>query len=301
MHTEEDDLLAERARYAGDGLGYSAITTSLASTVSGPLSSASDLVYTHRSGATTMTGDSSQDEEDAYEVYTFDTGSTVPVLTRQLSADDFLTSLSTAGTAVTQVALDAGDTDSTALDMEAFYTDGDALPAGTSSGTATAMSFSRSGVAGWAAKHYKDKDELRTDCTNFASKALNRGGGAHMEYGSVVDFKSSPYEWWRKSKSNMTYSWAAANNFANFMGKENSLTWIRSISNISSGDIMLLEYAGDGDSNLDHAGVVHSTGSTTSSIKVYQHSSHYRNTTLAAIIKRRKGVKVYIAHINPHW
>ncbi|MFF7977047.1 hypothetical protein [Streptomyces sp. NPDC007905] len=47
--------------------------------------------------------------------------------------------------------------------------------------------------------------------------------------------------------------------------------------------------------------MVYSAGSTTGSAKVYQHSSKHRNTTLSAIIKRRKGVTVYIAHITPHW
>ncbi|MGW3248478.1 amidase domain-containing protein [Streptomyces sp. NPDC001070] len=302
LHTDADDLLAEKARFAGDGLGYSGITTTLAGTTAGPLTGTSDLVYTHHTGTTTMTDGGAQDEEDAYEVYTFDTSGPTPVLTQQLSADDFLTSLSASGTAAAQVPLDGDDTDTTAPEMDAFYTDGDALPSGTApSGTVKRASFSRSGTVSWAAAHYEDKDELRTDCTNFASKSLNRGGGAHMEYGSVVDLKRSPYEWWRKSKSDMTYSWSAANNFANFMGKEDSLTWVTNISNISAGDIMLLEYADDGDSNLDHAGVIYGTGSSTSSIKVYQHSSHYRKTNLAAIIKRRHGVKVYIAHITPHW
>ncbi|MEV7690274.1 hypothetical protein [Streptomyces bungoensis] len=67
------------------------------------------------------------------------------------------------------------------------------------------------------------------------------------------------------------------------------------------GEITLLEYAGDGDSNLDHAGAIYSAGSTTGCVKVYQHSSRHRNITLSAIIKRRKGVTVYVAHITPHW
>ncbi|WP_330456412.1 DNRLRE domain-containing protein [Streptomyces sp. NBC_00820] len=302
LHTDEDDLLAEKARFAGDGLGYSTITTTLAGTTAGPLSSTSDLVYTHHTGTSTMTDGSDQNEEDAYEVYTFDTSGPAPVLTQRLSADDFLTNLSASDTAAAQVPLDSDDTDTTAPGMDAFYTDGDALPADSApSGVAKRASFSHGGTASWAAQHYKDKDELRTDCTNFASKSLNRGGGAHMEYGSVVDIKRSPYEWWRKSKSDMTYSWSAANNFANFMGKENSVTWVKKLSSVSAGDIMLLEYAGDGDSNLDHAGVIYAAGSSTGSIKVYQHSSHYRKTNLAAIIKRRPGVTVYIAHITPHW
>ncbi|MFJ3640879.1 DNRLRE domain-containing protein [Streptomyces sp. NPDC090108] len=302
LHTDEDDLLAEKARFAGDGLGWSGITTTLAGTLAGPLTGTSDLVYTHHTGTSTLSDGSAQDEENEYEVYTFDTGGPAPVLTQRLSADDFLTSLSASDTAAAQVPLDGDDTDTTAPAMDAFYTDGDALPSGTAPAAgAKRASFSRGGTVSWAAAHYNDKDELRTDCTNFASKSLNRGGGAHMEYGSVVDLKRSPYEWWRKSKSDMTYSWSAANNFANFMGKEDSVTWVKSIGNISAGDIMLLEYAGDGDSNLDHAGVIYGTGSSTGSIKVYQHSSHYRKTNLAAIIKRRPGVKVYIAHITPHW
>ncbi|MFJ8036540.1 DNRLRE domain-containing protein [Streptomyces sp. NPDC096032] len=301
LHAEEDDLLAEKARYAGDGLGYTAITVTLAGTTAGPSGDTSDFVYTHHTGAATMTDGSAQNEENAYEVYTFDTSGTVPVLSQRLAADDFLTSLTSSDRAAAQVSLDDGDTDTTAPAMDAFYTDGDSLPAASGASTASYASFTRSGVATWASKHYNDKDELRTDCTNFASKALNRGAGAHMEYGSVVDIKRSPYEWWRKSKSDMTYSWSAANNFANFMGNEDSVTWVKSISNIVPGDIMLLEYAGDGDSNLDHAGVIYSAGSTTGSVKVYQHSSKYRNTTLSAIIKRRKGVTVYVAHITPHW
>lgn len=302
LHAEEDDLLAEKARYAGDGLGYSSITATLAGTTAGPLSSTSDLVYTHHTGATTMTDGSTENEEDAYEVYAFDTSGTVPVLSQQLSADDFLTSLSVSGNAATQVPLDSDETDATAPAMDAFYTDGDALPAGSTTLSASKYaSISRSGIVSWAASHYADKDELRTDCTNFASKSLNRGGGAHMEYGSVVDMKRSPFQWWRKSSSNMTYSWTAANNFANFMGRENSVTWVKNISSISAGDIMLLDYKETAGSNLDHAGVVYAAGSTTGSVKVYQHSSHYRKTTLSAIIKRRSGVKVYIAHITPHW
>ncbi|WP_097252341.1 DNRLRE domain-containing protein [Streptomyces sp. Ag109_G2-15] len=302
LHIDEDDLLAEKARLSGDGVGYSGITTNLADTTAGPLTSTSDLVYTHHTGATTMTDGTTQSGEDAHEVYTFDTSGPSPVLTQRLDATDFLSSLSASGTAAAQVPLDGDDTDVTAPGMDAFYTDGDALPVGTApAATAKRASFSRGGTVSWAAAHYADADELRTDCTNFASKSLNRGGGAHMEYGSVIDMRRSPYEWWRKSKSDMTYSWSAANNFANFMGNEDSVTWVRNLSSVSAGDIMLLEYAGDGDSNLDHAAVIYGTGSTTSSIKVYQHSSHYRNTNLAAIIKRRPGVTVYIAHITPHW
>ncbi|MFE5031788.1 hypothetical protein [Streptomyces sp. NPDC056683] len=66
------------------------------------------------------------------------------------------------------------------------------------------------------------------------------------------------------------------------------------------GDIMLPDYAGTS-SNLDDAGVIYYAGSTTGSVLVYQHSSKYRKTTLSAIMKRRKGVTVYIAHITPHW
>ncbi|WP_167382953.1 DNRLRE domain-containing protein [Streptomyces mangrovisoli] len=301
LHTEEDDLLAEKAHDAGDGLGYSAITATLSGTATGPLGTGSDLVYTHHTGAATMTDGTAQDEENAFEVYIFDTSGTVPVLSQILSADDFLTSLSASGNAAAQVALDDDTTDAAAPAMDAFYTDGDPLPTGTASSTAGYASFTRSGVANWASKHYNDKDELRTDCTNFASKALNRGGGAHMEYGSILDVTRSPWQWWRKSKSNMTYSWSAANNFAHFMANEDSVTWVRKISDIVPGDIMLLEYAGDGDSNLDHAGVIYYAGSTTGSVLVYQHSSKYRNTTLSAIMKRRKGVTVYVAHITPHW
>ncbi|MEU4038825.1 amidase domain-containing protein [Streptomyces collinus] len=186
--------------------------------------------------------------------------------------------------------------------MDVFYTDGDPLPAATTGlSTSKYASISRSGIVSWAAKHYGVKDDLRTDCTNFASKALNRGGGAHMEYGSIVDTKYNPYQWWGKSSSNMTYSWTAANNFANSMGNEDSLTWVTKVSHNSPGDIMLLDYRETSGSNLDHAGVIYRAGSTTSSVEVYRHSSHYRKTTLSAIIKRRSGVKVYLAHITPHW
>ncbi|MET7988495.1 DNRLRE domain-containing protein [Streptomyces sp. NPDC005281] len=302
LHAEEDDLLAEKARYAGDGLGYSSITATLASTTAGPLSSTSDLVYTHHTGTTTMTDGSTGIEEDAYEVYAFDTSGTVPVLSQQLSADDFLASLSVSGNAAAQVPLADDDTDATAPVMDALYTDGDPLPVKTTGLSASKYaSISHSGTASWAAKHYADKDELRTDCTNFASKALNRGGGAHMEYGSIIDTIHSPYQWWRKSSSNMTYTWTAANNFASFIINEDSVKWVKYVNDAVPGDIMLLEYAGDGDSNLDHAGVIYSAGSTWGSMKVYQHSSSHRNTNMAAIIKRRPGVKIYIAHITPDW
>ncbi|MGY4983693.1 hypothetical protein ACWCYL_42350 [Streptomyces sp. 900105755] len=84
------------------------------------------------------------------------------------------------------------------------------------------------------------------------------------------------------------------------MANEDSVIWVRKISDIAPGDIMLLDYAGTS-SHLDHSGVIYYAGSTTGSVLVYQRSTKYRKTTLSAIMKRRKGVTVYIAHITPHW
>ncbi|MEV5746890.1 amidase domain-containing protein [Actinoallomurus sp. NPDC052308] len=122
--------------------------------------------------------------------------------------------------------------------------------------TATAHSaISHSGMVGWAVRHIRDRWQYRQDCTNFMSKVMHYGGGAHYISGWYTNYSA----WWRNTDPppfapGATRSWTLATaNHDHFSRKHHRVTWRRSYAQVRVGDVMWWDDRLDG---IDHMSMV---------------------------------------------
>ncbi|MCO5969137.1 DNRLRE domain-containing protein [Actinoallomurus soli] len=98
------------------------------------------------------------------------------------------------------------------------------------------------GIARWAVNHAKsEKAEYKYDCTNFVSKALNRGGHIPMRTG----WYRSDRSWW-DNWLNASYPWAAADHHKKHFatawdGKKPRVYWERNYGEVELGDAIYFE------------------------------------------------------------
>lgn len=120
----------------------------------------------------------------------------------------------------------------------------------------------RRNMTSWARDHYLDPIDIGPGCTNFVSKALNFGFGVrfrltpwYMGPAYQVAKRGDSHYWWRIGtwKGGYSYSWAAAQNNANFLGL-NPGSWLTSFSQALPGDVVYYDEHRDG--KIDHTSVV---------------------------------------------
>ncbi|MFI5976301.1 DNRLRE domain-containing protein [Streptomyces sp. NPDC051452] len=300
LHSQEPGLLDQHTTDAGHGITYTTLTAALQTPLAAGNGTNAVVLHAVHTG-TTVTHDGSGDSEPLAELtndaFVFDNSSGKPVLTQQLDDKDLQTYLPPTAGAATYVTAD--DPDSTVMDDAAdaspTASDGDGYAVAQPS-TITPMrtSVSRSGAADWAYRHRNDKDEFGEDCTNFVSKALNRGGGMGMNSG----WYRSDYNWWR-NYLNQTYSWAAANHFFHFLNLEHSASWRSYDNQATPGDVVFFDYNKKSKDPISHAAMV--VKNSGGKVYIAQHSSPHRYDTLAAARSRHHGATVWIAHISPTW
>ncbi|MEV5705539.1 amidase domain-containing protein [Actinoallomurus sp. NPDC052274] len=115
--------------------------------------------------------------------------------------------------------------------------------------------ISHSGMVGWAVRHIRDRWQYRQDCTNFMSKVMHYGGGAHYISGWYTNHSA----WWRNTDPpplapGATRSWTLASaNHDHFSRKHHRVTWRRSYAQVRVGDVMWWDDRLDG---IDHMSMV---------------------------------------------
>jgi hypothetical protein len=110
----------------------------------------------------------------------------------------------------------------------------------------------------WATGTNSSYPRFGNDCTNFVSQSVLAGGWS-MVGGSCSDRKDNDVWWYGESKCwypsvRASYTWAAAQNFANFMVKSGRGKNAARVSDLDIGDILQMKFAGD--SNIHHTMIV---------------------------------------------
>ncbi|WP_181803995.1 DNRLRE domain-containing protein [Streptomyces shenzhenensis] len=279
LDTEQSLPLTDRASLTSGDMDTEAPTVTLTDVLAMTnsdgtvtLRATSDNASTTTAGVDTDDPDATDTAEETTGLYTFTPGSP-PVLTAHTDADAVETVVSESADALAQfadqAAADSGLSDDGAPAAMVTDADGNLVDDTSSTTTATAASFdaqqasskiSYSGVAAYAKKHYKDAKEFDEDCTNFVSKALNRGGGMSMKYGATSKRASVDY-WWRRSRVTnpvhpVSYSWVGAPYLAYFISYWATYQWHTGPSGVHVGDVVFYNQHGTKFSGIDHASVV---------------------------------------------
>ncbi|WP_405506935.1 DNRLRE domain-containing protein [Streptomyces cyaneofuscatus] len=297
-------ILADRAANNRHGLAYRDFTSSLAEAVISDSGSTATLRLT-RTGSRTEVADGTpsepiEEETDEEYVFALPGGGKPPVLQRISDDRDVygeLPSDESVRTAVTSENADGADVpeafDAPAVAMDA---DGFSLADPSPAPLAARASLNRSGAAAWAKKHAKDKDEFGADCTNFVSKALNRGGKMAMKR---PGWYRSDHYWWRSYGflGNQTFSWAASNHLYSFFNKEAKVTWRKYDTQATPGDVVFWQWKSN--KPIQHASMV--IAKSGSKVTIAQHTSKHRTSTMSSARSRNRPSKVWIAHVTPRW
>ncbi|MFJ6700343.1 DNRLRE domain-containing protein [Streptomyces sp. NPDC091272] len=296
-------ILEDRAAYARHDVTYKNLTGALSDAVVSSSGSTAVLRVT-RTGTRTEVEDgvdSDPIEELAEEEYVFTLpGAGKPPVLQRVSDDrDVYAALPAGEAARVAVTVESTDDAESAepVDAPAIQTDADGFSLEDPNPPVQARtSLNRSGAASWAKKHAKDKDEFGTDCTNFVSKALNRGGKMRMK--SPGWYRSDNY-WWRTYGflGNQTYSWAASNHLFSFFNKKAKVTWRSYDAQATAGDVVFWKWKRS--KPIQHASIVISKSG--SRVNIAQHTSKYRITTMKDGRKRNRPYSVWIAHVTPKW
>ncbi|MDX6347847.1 MAG: hypothetical protein QOF84_2637 [Streptomyces sp.] len=268
---------------------------------------------TTTAGIDTDDPDATDTEEAATGLYTFTPGSP-PVLTGHADADAVEAVVSTGDEALTEFADEAsassGLSDDGAPSAVATDADGNLVDdtSTTTTSTATAASFkaqqistsiSWSGVAAYARAHWNDSAEYSEDCTNFASKSLNRGGGMAMKYGPASKRANIGY-WWRRSKIThlhpQSYTWAGAPFLAQFISALATWEWHKGPSGVQVGDIVFYNQDGTSFKGIDHTAVVTKIDSK-GNIYISQHGKNRKNYPM----KKQKTKALWVVTVYPNY
>ncbi|MDX3765287.1 MULTISPECIES: DNRLRE domain-containing protein [unclassified Streptomyces] len=304
LRAQAPSILADRAANTRHDIAYRDFTSDLSQAVVSTSGSTATLRLTRTGARTEVDGGDTSDpiEEETDEEYVFAlAGAGQPPVLQRISDDrdvySELPSDESVRVAVTSESTDADEAPET-LDAPAVATDADGFSSADPdpAPVAARASLNRSGAAAWAKKHAGDKDEFGTDCTNFVSKALNRGGKMGMKR---PGWYRSDHYWWRSYGflGNQTYSWAASNHLFSFFNKEAKVTWRAYDSQATPGDVVFWQWKSN--KPIQHASMVISKSG--SRVTIAQHTSKHRTTTMASARSRNHPRSVWIAHVTPRW
>ncbi|MFJ1549195.1 amidase domain-containing protein [Streptomyces sp. NPDC088246] len=308
LRAQAPALLEDRAANARHNLAYRNFTSDLSQAVVTTSGSTATLRLTRTGARTEVEGGNASDpieeeiDEEIDEEYVFALpGSGKPPVLQRVSDDrDVYTELpagESVRVAVTSESTDGNETPET-LDAPAIATDADgfSLADPNPAPVLARTSLNYSGAAAWAKKHAKDKDEFGTDCTNFVSTALNRGGKMRMK---APGWYQNDHYWWRTYGffGNETYSWAASDHLFSFFNKEAKVTWRKYDSQATPGDVVFWQWKSN--KPIQHASMV--IAKSGSRVTIAQHTSKYRTSTMASARSRNHPRSVWIAHVTPRW
>ncbi|MEV0740255.1 DNRLRE domain-containing protein [Streptomyces sp. NPDC050549] len=328
LEAEQSDPLTERALLADDDSETNGSTVTLSDVLAMP--STDGKTVTLRATATTAKTvtvaadstdpDAAEAAEESTYLYTF-TVATPPVLTGHIDADAAETVVSAGDDALTQLGDDTtvtdDDTDSSTDSPAGMETDADgALVAADASSTTTATTVSAhaqyaadisgSGTAKWARDHWNSKHWYGNDCTNFASRSLNSGGGMDKKWGSRLDRHKDDY-WWRNGDYlywKQSDSWSMAYHLADFIDRQATYSWHTNKGQVNLGDIVFYNWNDKGDDHpggfkgISHASVVTKIDSH-GNIYISQHSNNRKNYPLTSQRKLHKNMDVWIVTSFP--
>ncbi|MDG4863523.1 amidase domain-containing protein, partial [Streptomyces sp. T-3] len=287
LAAQEPELNRRREAYARHDRHYSSVTATLDDLLVGPGPDSSVVVRGRFLEQTVLSGKDGSEEPEEGELagrFLFEGG----VLRMEANDADVEVTLPTtaAAGAATTIAPAAEETldELPASEEEAPVTelDADGMPVDGPPADTPALfaAPNHSGTASWAKKNVGIKWDYGTDCANFVSKALNRGGKMKQRKGG----RKNLARWFRHnigSKRLDSYSWAGAANLRQHLknyrgGKEISRYSVR------PGDVIFAFYRSD--KQWNHAGVV--TGGSGGKVNITQHGSK-RHTTLNQWLKQK--------------
>ncbi|MGI5455085.1 DNRLRE domain-containing protein [Streptomyces sp. CA-249302] len=256
--------------------------------------------------------DSTDEAEETTRLYTLTTA-TPPVITGYQDAAAAETTVSDSADAL--AVADTTTSDSTTVpDVMETDADGNLVTGTTTTATAAsanatyAADISWGGTASWARDHWNSKHDYDNDCTNFVSKALNKGGGMNKKSGGTRWTYDDDDYWWRDDSNTWpkrSYSWANAYHNANFISRQATYAWHTKKSQVNVGDIVYYNWNISGDDHpsgfkgISHASVVTKIDSQ-GNIYITQHSNNRKNYRLT---KQRTGkyknMSVWIVSVFP--
>ncbi|MFG2370305.1 DNRLRE domain-containing protein [Streptomyces sp. NPDC048504] len=321
LDTEQTLPLTDRAALTSGDMDTEAPAVTLTGVLAMANSDGTVTLRATSSNASTTTAGIDTDDPDATDtaeattgLYTFTPGSP-PVLTGHADADAVEAVVSAGDDALTEFADEAsansGLSDDGAPSAVATDADGNLIDdtSTTTTSTATAASFkaqqistsiSWSGVASYAKAHWNDSAEYSEDCTNFASKSLNRGGGMAMKYGPASKRANIGY-WWRRSKIThplhpQSYTWAGAPFLAQFISAMATWKWHSGPSGVQIGDIVFYNQDGTSFKGIDHTAVVTKIDSK-GNIYISQHGKNRKNYPM----KKQKTKALWVVTVYPNY
>ena len=142
-----------------------------------------------------------------------------------------------------------------------------------------------SGTATWASNNAtsKNDDGYSDDCTDFASRALHRGGGLPEKLGWDYPFGYASDAHWYHNRFSHSYSWGGAFNNSDFFYRNNS-NFLSSIWDASPGDAIWVDWYGGqwrgcssstGENCIDHTGIISKV--TSKNVYIDQHTPNVKN------------------------
>ncbi|MFI1015501.1 DNRLRE domain-containing protein [Streptomyces sp. NPDC020965] len=162
-----------------------------------------------------------------------------------------------------------------------------------------------SGTAKYALDNWNKGHEFDQDCTNFVSKALNKGGGMRMK-GVLKNRKNNDYWYraWEKrpfplpDRWKFSHTWTVSYWLSDFFIGHSDGSWLgESQSKAKVGDIVFFKWKGD--SKWGHSAVV--TKMKKGKAYLTYHSRDKKNVTYDSVMKRNKGAKASIVRVKPGW
>jgi hypothetical protein len=257
-----------------------------------------DLTYTTVTGVGTVSPDSTASESANDYLLTFSAGSS-PQITGYVDA----------GAANSQV---TGATNPSAFSTSLNDNPDTALPVGAQEPSATvlqpgsevlpARTANLSGVSSWAYNHalapFNGNDGYNSDdCTDFASRALQIGGGNTMvAIGYPFQNHADNHNWYFYGNPyNASFSWGGAYNLADNLYLIRSY-FVKYWNNAKPGDIIFAAWSASTFSKIGHTGVI--TKMSNGMPLISQHTNDRRNEPLSVWLASHKNTHIWIAVPN---
>ncbi|MER6473079.1 DNRLRE domain-containing protein [Streptomyces collinus] len=305
LKAEESWVIDTRDGLKTDGLTYTSITSDLSEVLVLPSTDGSVTVRATVSEKRAIADapDDPSTSEGAF-LYTFSRGD-APVLRSRINAEMYEERLAKDERALAAVTYGTVETDNgTTAATRAIGTE----PAMSSFSAAqiSNATIKASGTAKWARDNYKTHEEYGdSDCTNFVSKALHRGGGMRMK--GVNKDRKGVDNWWSILKTAPhgvtyhynSYTWTGADYLHRFLDRHSNgyINTETKQKEAKVGDIVIFNWGGKG--AWDHAGVI--TKMVNGKARVTAHSHTRLDKPLDEYLRSSRGTWADIIHIVPGW
>lgn len=279
-----------------------------------------DLTYTTTTGVGTSHAQHTASEDLTDYLFTFSPGmagtaaaaGTSPQLTGYVDADAALDQINNADNPAA-ASTTLNDYANTSIPPGLVPPPGTNPPSGTAQRTAPRVAgpaVNQAGEVAYALSQWNGSTNgYGDDCTDFASRALNIGGGARFDQGQFSPFNLQDDHYWYRTEffigiTIATYSWGGAAHLADHLWLRGN-TYREFWSDAKPGDIIFANWNGSTFINLgngakdtiSHTGVI--TAMSNGVPMITQHTNSRRNEPLWNWLATGPNVHVWIAIPNP--